>query len=58
MSKGRHIHKRGKPVDIKQEQLLIRAQEIHDAQCRCDPKYIRSCPRFAQAILDAGQERK
>lgn len=56
MSKGRHIHKKGKPVEINEERLLIDAQKLHDDRgCRCDPKYIRSCPKFAQAILDTGK---
>lgn len=40
----------------RQELLLIEAQKLHDREWpnHCDPKYIRSCPRFAQAILDAG----
>lgn len=34
-----------------EDQLLIEAQKIHDRECRCDPKYLRSCVRFAAAIL-------
>ncbi|MEU7928463.1 hypothetical protein [Micromonospora sp. NPDC049107] len=37
--------------------LLTRATRIHDDEgYRCDPTYLRSCPRFAAAILQAGKE--
>jgi len=35
--------------------LIERAKQQHDRECSCDPKYLMSCPRMAQAILDAGQ---
>lgn len=33
--------------------LLQKAKEEHDKVCNCDPKYLRSCPKFAQAILNS-----
>lgn len=39
------------------EKLVARAIDIHDALgCGCDRKYLRSCPRLAAAILQAGKE--
>jgi len=33
------------------------AKLAHDTSgCGCDPRYLASCPRFAQAILDAGKK--
>lgn len=41
----------------REREMLARAAQIHDDDgCRCDPKYLRSCPRFAAAILQAGKE--
>lgn len=31
------------------------AKARHDRECNCDPKYLMSCPRMAQAILDGGR---
>lgn len=40
---------------LTREQLIAEAKIEHDKVCRCDPKYLRSCPRMAQAILDVGK---
>lgn len=38
------------------EELIAEATRIHDEQgCGCDPKYLMSCPRLAQAILSLGR---
>ncbi|RAO30107.1 hypothetical protein ONO86_05660 [Micromonospora noduli] len=44
-------------VSERELKLLARAAQLHnDNGCRCDPRYLRSCPRFAAAILEAGKE--
>lgn len=37
--------------------VLAVATKIHNEeyQCKCDPKYKRSCVRFADAVLEAGR---
>lgn len=47
----------GERVSTGRAELIERARPIHDAQCSCDSKYVMSCPRMAQAILDAGKQR-
>jgi hypothetical protein len=32
-------------------ELIRVAKQRHDEVCTCDPKYLMSCPRMAQAIL-------
>lgn len=40
---------------VAEEELVAKATRIHGGEgCACDPKYLRSCPRFANAILIAG----
>lgn len=34
------------------EERLTRAKVKHDQVCECDPKYLMSCTKYAQAILD------
>lgn len=41
-----------RPPSESHAQLVVRAKEQHDRECGCDPKYLMSCPRMAQAILD------
>lgn len=37
-----------------EETLLADAKKLHDESgCKCDPKYIMSCSRMANAILQA-----
>lgn len=39
------------------KELIAKATEIHNREgCRCDPKYLMSCGKFAAAILRAPEE--
>lgn len=41
-----------------EEEILAAAKRLHDqrhGETHCDVRYLRSCPRFAQAVLDAGR---
>lgn len=43
-------------MELTREQILTKATEIHDETgCRCDRKYLYSCVRLAQAILEVGK---
>lgn len=38
------------------QELINKATELHDADgCSCDRRYLMSCPRMANAILQAGK---
>jgi hypothetical protein len=37
-----------------EKKIIERAKVEHDRTCRCDPKYLMSCPRMARAILEVG----
>jgi PadR family transcriptional regulator len=34
-----------------EQEILDQAKAAHDRVCSCDPRYLMSCPRMAQAIL-------
>jgi hypothetical protein len=39
------------------EEIVAEATRRHDAtDCRCDRRYILSCPRMASAVLEMGTE--
>lgn len=38
--------------DEREARLIEAARQVHDRICSCDPKYILSCPKMAQAILE------
>lgn len=38
--------------DDLENRIIEAARKVHDSTCSCDPKYIRSCPKMAQAILE------
>jgi hypothetical protein len=35
-----------------EQQIVAKAKIAHDLVCKCDPKYLMSCTKMAQAILD------
>jgi hypothetical protein len=39
-----------------EDAIIAAATQIHDAQCRCDPRYLMSCTKMAAAILRVGRE--
>lgn len=40
-----------------EEKLITAAKKLHDESgCDCDPKYIMSCSRMTNAILQAGKD--
>lgn len=39
-------------MTTKREEMIAKAKIAHDKVCNCDPKYIMSCPKMAQAILN------
>lgn len=39
------------------EQIIAAAKVLHDQHCNCDPKYLMSCMKMAQAILAQGGKR-
>jgi hypothetical protein len=43
-----------RPPPARGPDIVARAKRQHDRECSCDPRYLMSCPRMAQAILDAG----
>lgn len=54
----RHAHNAAAPhpaqtsIAFTEEEIITKATKIHnDEGCTCDPKYLRSCPKFAAAIL-------
>lgn len=38
------------------EEIIAKAKVVHDKVCGCDPKYLMSCTRMAQAILDVNRK--
>ena len=40
------------------EEIIDLAKEQHYRECDCDPKYLMSCPRMAQAILNTTKAKK
>lgn len=41
---------------MSREQIIAAAKAAHDHVCNCDAKYLMSCPRMAQAILNVGKK--